>query len=286
MKTCVLSFATLILTFLGVTSANAGDIYSITYADVAQGSTTDLTAAGSVDWVKWGNGEPTNTMNYATPEKIGGSVIDPTLTPLGSPPPNTSVVLEAFAPVQNVTPLFSWTDGTIPMHGGNPVGTSVTETILPAQSSYPLGLGLSFQATAESSPLLLTLYVAGFDARMKLTATLSGGASDSLTANNAALIPVPVPGSGNNYLSYGIFSIDFAGAGETLTVNLTADNQSGIPTDAPQYVFRNAGALAATVTPGFVPEPSSLVLSVLGFAGVFGYRLVRRTYKSNDQSAR
>ena len=88
---------------------------------------------------------------------------------------------------------------------------------------------------------------------MRLTATLSGGETDTLVASNAVLNPVP-SGTGDNYFSYGIFSILYSGAGETLTVNLTADNQSGIPTDAPQYVYPNAGVYAATVNVGSFPS--------------------------------
>ncbi|MGO9465653.1 MAG: PEP-CTERM sorting domain-containing protein [Isosphaeraceae bacterium] len=288
MKVRALTFATvtMLIASMGVSPADAGQIYSVTYADISAGTTTDLTTAGTLDWVKWGNGEANNSVSYSTPEKTGGTIIDPALTALGSVPQGQTVTLETFTPVAGVTPAFTWTDGTKPMAGGSPVGTSVSETILPAQFSYPLGLGASFQVTAAASPQLLTVYVAGFDARMKLTATLSDGTTASLIASNAALIPVSA-GSGDNYFSYGIFSIDYAGAGETLTISLTADDQSGIPTDAPQYVYRNAGVMAATVNVGFVPvpEPSSLILSAIGIAGLFGYRLARRRTETEGKRA-
>ena len=115
----------------------------------------------------------------------------------------------------------------------------------------------------------------GFNTRMEVSATLSGGGSDSLIASNAVLNLVPSGTGGNNDFSYGIFSIVYAGAGETLTVNLTADNQSGISTNAPQYGFPNAGVYAATVNTASVPEPSTLVLSVIGLGGLVGFGFVR-----------
>jgi hypothetical protein len=275
MKPCARTLATLIIAGLWVSAAEAGQIYGIGYSDIATDSTVNLTTAGSLDWVKWGNGESGNVA-YTTPVKVGSSIINPTLTPLGSPPQGTSVALIPFAPVANTTPLFTWTDGTIAMAGGNPVGTSVSQTIVPAQSSYPNGLGLSFQVAAAATPEELTLYVAGFNTRMDLSASLSGGGSDSLLASNAALVPV-ASGSGNNYFSLGVFSVVYAGAGETLTIDLTAANQSGIPTDAPQYLFPNAGVYAAVVNQASVPEPATIVLSAIGFVGLFGWKLLRRT---------
>ncbi len=276
----VMAFATSLILAWGVSSANAG-ILGISYTDVTPGSTIDLTASDTLDWAKWGNGEPTNTIDYSTPRDSGGTIIDPTLSPLGPAPAGTSVVLEAFAPIAGETPVFSWTNGTIPMAGGNPVGTSVSETILPAQFSYPLGFGASLQATADSGPGTLDLYVAGFNTRMELTALLSGGGSDSLIASNAALIQIPGAGN-NNYFTFGMFSIVYSGAGETLTLDLTAANQLGIPTDAPQFGFANAGVFAATVVQGAaIPEPSSMVLSMIGFGSLFGFVLMRRRNTSN-----
>jgi hypothetical protein len=275
MKQTILNLAVLSVFCVIVASADAGQIYGISYTDVASSSTIDLTSAGTLDWVKWGNGEPNETLPYATPQMTGGSIVNPALTPLGSVPSGQTVVLLPFSPV-SITPTFSWTNGTIAEAGGMPVGTSVSETIHPAQFSYPLGIGVSLQATASASPEVLNLYVAGFDTRMKLSATLSGGASDSLVASSAALTPVAAGNTGNNYFSYGYFSIVYAGAGETLTLNLTADNQSGIPTSASQYSFRNAGVMAATVGIASVPEPSSLVLSGIGLAGLLAGVLRRR----------
>jgi hypothetical protein len=278
MRAFVLRFVLMMLIASAVAPVCAGDIFGISYTDLATTSSTDLTTAGTLDWVKWGNGDATNTTDYAISQKTGGSIINTALTPLGTVPQGQSVVLEAFAPppAPTTTPSFSWSDGTSPMAGGNPVSTSVSETIFPNQSSYPLGLGLSLQVAADAAPRELDLYVVGFNARMQLTATLSGGGTESLIASSAALNPVPVPTGGNNYDSYGIFSILYSGAGETLTVNLTADDQSGIPTSAPQFGFPNAGVFAATVNVATVPEPSSWVLSALGLGGVLGYRRLRR----------
>jgi hypothetical protein len=271
------ALALLVPLFAGVcvSAAEAGQIYGISYADISTGSTIDLTSAGTLDWVKWGNGETTGMTSYSTSQMTGSSIINPTLTPLGSAPPGAAVTLVPFSPVTNVTPLFTWTNGTAPMSGGNPVGTSVSETIIPAQFSYPLGLGLSFQLTASAAPEELTLYVAGFNTRMELSASLSGGGAGSLVASNAALIPVAA-GNGNNYFSLGVFDVVYSGAGETLTIDLTAANQDGIPTNAPQYAFSNAGVYAGIVNPASVtPEPSTWVLGVLGVIGVVATKRAR-----------
>lgn len=174
-----------------------------------------------------------------------------------------------------VTLDFTWTDGTEPMDNGGPVGTVISETINPAQFSYPLGLGASFQAEAAATSRILNIFVQGFNTRMQLTASLSDGGSSSLIASNAVLNLMPT--LNNNYISVGVFSVEYRGAGETLTINLTAANQSGVPTNAPQYGFRNAGVFAATVVEGSaIPEPSSLVSG--GIAGLLGlvYARVRR----------
>ncbi len=252
---------------------DAGQIYGITYSDIATDSTVNLTTAGSLDWVKWGNGESGNVA-YTTPVMSGSSIINPSLSPLGSPPSGT-VTLIPFAPVANVTPLFTWTNGTIPMNGGNPVGTSVSETIVPGQSSYPNGLGLSFTVTAAATPEELKVYVAGFNSRMDLSASFTGGPSDSLLAENATLVPVASGNAGNNYFSLGVFSIIYSGAGETLTIDLTAANQDGISMSAPQYGFPNAGVYAAVVNASSVPEPSSVVLSAIGLGGILAWTLLR-----------
>jgi hypothetical protein len=281
MKTRVLALLTVVIAGWGASSANAG-ILGISYSDVTPGSTIDLTTLGTLDWVKWGNGEATGSLPYATPSESGGSIINPTLTPVGSVPSGQSVVLVPFSPTSGETPLFSWTNGTIPMSGGNPVGTVVSETITPAQFSYPLGLGASFQVTGSASPCTLDVFVQGFNCRMNLTVTSSGGQSDSLIASSAALIPIASsPGAGNNDYSFGMFSIGYVGAGETFTISLTAANQSGIPTNAPQYGFANAGLFGAALMQGAaVPEPSSIVLSMIGLGGLAGFALLRSRNKS------
>lgn len=279
MKRSVPRWATA-LTILAGLGLGAGrsqaDFIGITYSDVSAGAAVNLTSPSNYDWVKWSNGE-TSGLTYTTPEMSGGSIIQPGLTALGPVPPSQSVLLVPFGDPTGTAPNFSWTDGTVPMAGGGPVNTSVSQTISPAQFSYPLGLGLSFQAAASSNPYLLSIYVAGFNARMRLTATLSGGTSETLVANNAALLPVTVPNA-FNYLSVGRFDVNYAGDGQTLTLMLTADNQSGIPTTGvTQFGFPNAGVYAATVSQGrMVPEPSSLALAGIGLAGLGGWQFGRR----------
>lgn len=274
MRTFALRFATTFLFACAAAPAYAGNIYGISYTDISPTSSTNLTTAGTLDWVKWGNGDPNDTVNYMTSQMNGGTTINPALTPLGGG--GGTVQLAAFEPLTTSSPSFSWTNGTNPESGGVPVGTSVSEQM--DQNSYPLGLGLSFQVAASASPEVLSLYVVGFNAQMEVSASLSGGGSTSLTASNAALVNVQADGT-SNYYSYGIFSMVYSGAGETLTVNLTTANQTGVPLDATQYTFPNAGVFAATVNAASVPEPSSLVLSGIGLGGLLGYGFVRRRTK-------
>ncbi len=259
--------------------ATAGTISGITYTDLPIATTTDLTTAGTLDWVKWGNGGVTGSTVYTTPEMVGGTIIDPALSPLGTVPPGQTVLLVGFNPPP-VTLDFTWTNGTEAMDNGGPVGTVISETIDPAQFSYPLGLGARFQAEAAAAPRILNIFVQGFNTRMQLSASLSGGGSSSLIASNAALNLMPT--LNNNYISVGYFSVEYWGAGETLTINLTAANQNGVP-NAPQFGFRNAGVFAATVVEGSaIPEPSSLVSS--GIAGLLGLAFTLRRHRKANAS--
>ena len=141
MRTQFVRYATFVLIGYAAAPTYAGDIYAISYTDITPTSSTNLTTAGTLDWVKWGNGDTTGVLPYKTSQMTGGTIIDPTLSPLGSVPAGQTVVLAPFAPSPppTSTPSFSWTNGTNAMAGGMPVSTSVSEEISPAQFSYPLG---------------------------------------------------------------------------------------------------------------------------------------------------
>jgi len=209
---------------------------------MTQGDVTDLTAAGTLDWVKWGNGEADGVV-FTTVEKTGGTIINSALTEIdptaaGAP----SVILATFNPATSILG-FSWTDGTAAMAGGNPVDNVVTQTMTPAQFSYPIGIGQSFTAAATAESRVLDVYVQGFNSDMQLTAALSGGASQSITVS-PTINPV---GDAPNFFSFGRFRIIYSGAGETLTVSTMTINDGSRVGD--QSSFANAGMFAATVAP-------------------------------------
>jgi hypothetical protein len=124
-------------------------------------------------------------------------------------------------------------------------------------NSYPIGLGATFDALADAGTRSVDVYVQGFNADMLITASMSGGGSTSLVVSPTHN-PINDP---NNDYSWGVFHVDYAGIGETLTISvLTQTPLSGAPQDA----FANAGFFAATVNA--VPEPSTWVLSMFGLA--------------------
>jgi len=250
----------------------SGGIVTGTYFDLADGTTIDLTATGTLDWIKFGNGE-NNTTTFLNTTKIGNPVFLPaSLTPLGTPPANHSVDLIAFTGGGVLN--FLWSNGNFGMYNGaGPVDTVVTETISPADvGSYPIGLGASFQALAAAQTRELDVYVQGFDADTLITASLSGGGTASTVVTPSHN---PTSDPANDY-AIGRYHIAYSGVGETLTISVTTQDPR---TDGAQNAFANAGFFAATVTEAAaVPEPSTLILTGLGLLALVCVAL-RQTYR-------
>lgn len=246
------------------------DLLATSYTELTTGTTIDLTATGTLDWIKFGNGENNNTV-FLNTTKIGNPVFLPaTFAPLGTAPAGFSVALIAFTGQGNLN--FNWTNGNFGMYNGTgPVDTVVTETLVPAANSYPIGLGATFQALAAGQTRSMDVYVQGFDAKMVLTASLDGG----LTSTPIEVTPTQNPPSDpNNDYALGVFHIDYAGAGQILTINVFTEEPR---TTGAQADFANAGFFAATVTQATqTPEPATLVLLVTGAAMVVGCRGWRR----------
>lgn len=275
MKPAIL-FTAICAGLLSAAMARAGAV-SGTYFNLTEGTEIDLTAEGTLDWIKFGNGE-NDTTTFLNTTKIGNPVFLPaTLAPLGTPPVESTIELIAFTGGGLLN--FSWTDGNFGMFNGTgPVDTVVTETILPPVSpevGYPIGIGATFNALASAQPRLMDVYVQGFNADMLITATMSGGGSDSVVVSSPFVNPDS--DSDNDYL-IGRYRILYSGAGETLTVSIITQDPR---TDGDEAAFANAGFFAATVMA--VPEPSAFSTALGGAMLAAIYRRVssrqRRTLK-------
>ncbi len=230
---------------LAAANAAAGTV-SGTYTDLPLGTSTDLSAVSTGDWVKWGNNDSGTTFSTVRQDGVA-PIINSTLTLLGTPPQGATVDYYAVSG-ENVL-SFDWSDGDSPASGSS--DTVITETITPGQPDYPLGLGVYMTAAADASTRVLDVWVQGFNANMLLLASMTGGQSSQLN-----IAPSKVLG-GNNYSS-GVYHVVYSGAGETLTVSVVT-----LPPAQPGVVgFPNAGIFAAAI----VPEPSSIALA--SFAGL------------------
>ena len=114
------------------------------------------------------------------------SALEPTYLAVTSPavqlPPGSLVRVSGWVKVLgfvNCAPGFSSTP--LVLNGFS--DTIVTETILPAQFDYPLGLGAAMTVGASAESRVLDVYVQGFNADMLMTATMSGGGSVSFLAS-------------------------------------------------------------------------------------------------------
>ncbi|HTU90034.1 MAG TPA: PEP-CTERM sorting domain-containing protein, partial [Gemmataceae bacterium] len=198
-----------------------------------------------------------------------------------------AVTLDQFGNGSNTSPTtsgnlnFTWSNGNFgmgyPNYSLSSVNSVVSETIIPAVNSYPLGLGAEFTASVSPNTQILDVYVQGFNSVMTITASLSGGLSTSVNVTPT----VNPPSDPSNYYAFGVYQIIYSGsASETLTVSVqTALNQPSNPpwAGASQAAFPNAGIFAATVSAApftAAPEPASAVMLALG--SLLGIGFIRR----------
>jgi hypothetical protein len=245
---------------LGTAQSAAAQVVG-TYTELPLGTGINLSSAGTTDWVKWGVN--TGGPGWSAVGKAGvPPLISRGLAPLGTPPAGTNVVLIGIAANQNVL-NFAWSDGAGPAAGISDV--VVTETILPAQFDYPLGLGAAMQVPAAAATRVLDVYVQGFNADMLITAALSGGASSSVVVAPSK----NPPADPTNNFSAGRYRVMFAGAGQTLTVSVRTVS----PVRPGSVRFPNAGFFAATLTedagPGSLPAPTNFAAQTNGLQVTF-----------------
>jgi hypothetical protein len=269
LKTC----ATLTLAILSLSSsaAFAGDI-SGAFFPLSEGTEIDLSAEGTLDWVKFGNGEH-DTPDYLVATKIGNPVfIPPLLTPLGAELVPVDQNLELFAFNGGGVLNFVWDNGNFGMHNDpGPVDTVVTQAITgDGVVEYPIGIGASFTAKAISATRVMNVYVQSFNADFRISASLSGGVS--FTGEFQPDFFQPASDPGNDYAA-GYFQIMYSGEGETLTVSIETMSPR---TDGAQAAFANAGFFAATVQGPLIPEPSTFALAAAGLALIGMLRFRRR----------
>lgn len=251
---------TLLIVFLATVPAAAGPVTAV-YTELPLATPINLTAEGTVDWVKWGvnAGGP----GWVPVGKAGVvPIISRALGTLGTPPAGTSVVLIGIGGGNVLN--FTWTDGSGPPAGVS--DTIVTETILPAQFDYPLGLGASLTVPASAGTRVLDVYVQGFNADMVITATMSGGGTTSTLVAPSKRPPSDPP---NNY-SAGQYRVTFSGAGEVLTVTV----RTVAPARPGSVGFPNAGFFAASLrdaapTPGPLAPPTNFAAQVSGLNVTF-----------------
>ena len=206
----------------------------------------DLTSEGTTDWAHWGL-DDADSFNH---KEVGGSAVG-LISDVAYVGEGTDTV---WRPSDHPND-FSWSDGT-------PTTSATTTNYIMSDWADPdAGEGFSFTVPASANPRTLNVYVGAFNTTGELSATLSGGLSQSKT--------LPLPGTGNN--RYGYYTVDFIGAGQTLTIDWLTTSASGGPG------VKLAAATLQTI-PEPIPEPSSLAIFAGGAVCLtfFGWRRRRR----------
>ena len=110
-------------------------------------------------------------------------------------------------------------------------------------------------ALASAGTRVLDVYVQGFNADMQITATMSGGGSDSEVVSPTK----NPPGDPTNNYSAGRYRVTFSGAGEVLTVTVRTVN----PAQPGGVGFPNAGFFAAALRSA--DHPLALALNATAY---------------------
>ena len=239
-KTTSMLLACLASTYLFSSQAIAGTLSASVAATPA---TIDLTAAGTLDWARWGGGNYTADDPAAYNHKASVTPLISTYTLVG---PDAATSAEQWNDAG--TPLFTWSDGT-PALTGDGLGNG--GSFFPNTGNSINGVGDGYQITvpASTTPQILKVFTGCYSALVNFNAALS---DNSAPPYNDQSLDAQT-GNGFN----GVYTILFAAgsAGQTLTVTITMTNVYAFDTN-----YANVTLEAAVLTgpsPIIVTPPAS-----------------------------
>jgi hypothetical protein len=164
--------------------------------------------------------------------------------------------------------------------GGTPTASVTDERnfVFPTQSAIG---SLSFYTTLFSPDETIQIYLAGYDSRGDFTASLSSGATFSLTDQ---VLPYSDDGDGTGQdHTYGLLTLTVTGAAVNDVLTFTSSNNYANVSDT---AFGSIGIQAATAIT-IVPEPRSMTLIAMGaLAGFFCFRKKPKCSAIQCQSCR
>lgn len=213
-------------------------------------ASANLSDFGSLDWAYWNTGANPAPSGSPTNGKAGGSMIG-SLAPLGG-----GNLRGSTSTTQPAT-LFSFTGGTSPVSGGPAQFTGLFNTGLDT-AGRGASLAVELPTLAERT---VYLWVANYNSNGQLTASLPG--ADPYTDASGMY------GSEGGLKGMTLYTLDVAPdtPGDILTLDyvMPADGGGG---------NSHVAIVAAAVA---VPEPSTLVLAVMGAVLLLGVRRRRRS---------
>ena len=219
--------------FTFTTAAAGGG--TLTGSRAAWTTTTNLTAAGTLDWAHWGNAGSLS-MNH----KNGVAQQISSYTALGTVAPAVNNYFHGNASVAAV----SWSDGT---PTASVAGTSGMAWIDTRNVS---GDGFQLTAPADTSNRTLKLYAGNWCQRTKVQASLSDGSAPALT-DTSWDVTTPVWQTSVYTLSYAA-----ASSGQSLTVKVTIDLNHCLTGDVGEIGLYAATLANPVLTDSFYVRPN------------------------------
>ena len=206
-------------------------------------ATIDLTAAGALDWARWGGGNYIADDPAAYNHKAGVTPLISTYTLVG---PDAATSAEQWNDAG--TPFFMWSDGT-PTLTGDGLGNG--GSYFPNTGNSLMGVGDGYQITvpASTTPQILKVFTGCYSALVNFNAALSDNSAPPY--NDQSMNDQ----TGNSF--NGVYTITFAAgsADQTLTVTITMTNVNAYDTS-----YANVTLEAATMAgsePNFVTPLAS-----------------------------